>query len=196
MRLFHAIGLAAVVCSGTFGVWVVGCDSGGPGGDASLVSRIVLALQAMEGVGSIFRNVRGARLEGTGTLPIGCVGVGGALAPDILYSNDWSNDANVHGCSGTAWSSPGTMAATHGSISPWDVRNTLIVAGPSFKRGVVSAVPAGNVDIAPTLIHTPTEAVSKPGMGSSAIRTPLGKRMSSGPPPCAGPTPTPCSARL
>jgi hypothetical protein len=34
------------------------------------------------------------------------------------------------------------------------VRNTLIAAGPSFKHGVVSEVPAGNIDVAPTLRHT------------------------------------------
>jgi arylsulfatase A-like enzyme len=125
-----------------------------PGGDSRLIGRIVRVLQELQGVGPIFRNVRGARLEGTGTLPLGCVGVDGALAPDILYSNDWTNETNEYGYPGSAWSGPTSKAATHGSLSPWDVRNSLVAAGPSFKRGLVSAVPAGNVDIAPTLLHT------------------------------------------
>ncbi|MGD9894864.1 MAG: alkaline phosphatase family protein [Dehalococcoidia bacterium] len=125
-----------------------------PGSDSTRIGRIVQVLQELKGVGPIFRNVRGARLEGTGTLPLGCVGVDGALAPDVLYSNDWSNEANEYGHPGSAWSGPTSKAATHGSISPWDVRNSLVAAGPSFKHGLVSAVPAGNVDITPTLLHT------------------------------------------
>ena len=41
--------------------------------------------------------------------------------------------------------------SNHGSASPWELRNTLILAGPSFAEGVVSNVPAGKVDLAPTL---------------------------------------------
>jgi arylsulfatase A-like enzyme len=125
-----------------------------PDGGAARIDRIVAMLQGIEGIGPIFRAARGGRLEGTGVLPLDCVGAGGSLAPEILFSHDWRDDANAHGCQGSAWSDPTSKAATHGSISPWDVRNTLIGAGPSFKRGLVSAVPAGNIDITPTLMHT------------------------------------------
>ena len=33
-----------------------------------------------------------------------------------------------------------------------DVRSTLLAWGPAFKRGVVERVPAGNVDVAPTIL--------------------------------------------
>jgi arylsulfatase A-like enzyme len=33
------------------------------------------------------------------------------------------------------------------------MNNTLIAAGPGFKSGVRSAVPSGNIDIAPTILH-------------------------------------------
>ncbi|HEY4394574.1 MAG TPA: alkaline phosphatase family protein [Polyangia bacterium] len=40
---------------------------------------------------------------------------------------------------------------THGSFGRADVTNTMIAAGPDFKRGFVDGAPAGNADIAPTL---------------------------------------------
>jgi arylsulfatase A-like enzyme len=124
------------------------------GGDVDRAARIVAFLQEREGIGAIFRKPRGDRFDGMGTLPLHDAGIDGDLAPDILFSHDWSNAENQHGCPGLAWSSPTTKAATHGSISPWDVRNSLVAAGPSFKRGVVSDLPAGNIDITPTLLHT------------------------------------------
>jgi arylsulfatase A-like enzyme len=61
------------------------------------------------------------------------------------------NDANEHGYRGAAWAGASEKVATHGCISPWDINNSLVAAGPSFKRGLLSDAPAGNIDIAPTL---------------------------------------------
>jgi predicted AlkP superfamily pyrophosphatase or phosphodiesterase len=122
--------------------------------DAERIARITAYLQAREGIGSILHRANGTPLDGTGALPLDGVGGDGDLAPDILFSHDWRGDANEHGYPGAAWSGRTTNAATHGSISPWDIRNTLVLAGPSFKRGVVSDVPTGNIDIAPTLAQT------------------------------------------
>lgn len=149
-----------------------------PGGDSTLICRIVEVLQGLTGIGPIFRNVRGARLEGTGTLPLGCVGVDGALAPEVLFSNDWNHAENEYGHPGGAWSGPTSKAATHGSLSPWDVRNTLIAAGPSFQHGLVGTVPAGNIDIAPTLVHTLGLAASDDFDGRLLVEALVG-----GPPP-------------
>jgi hypothetical protein len=44
------------------------------------------------------------------------------------------------------------VTSDHGSLSPWTIGNTLLAAGPAFKRGVVSRVPAGNVDVTPTIL--------------------------------------------
>ena len=44
--------------------------------------------------------------------------------------------------------------AGHGSSSPFDIHNTLVAVGPDLKAGVESAVPSGNVDFAPTFLHT------------------------------------------
>lgn len=37
-------------------------------------------------------------------------------------------------------------------MSPWTIRNTFFAWGPHFKRGVEVRVPAGNVDIVPTIL--------------------------------------------
>lgn len=97
--------------------------------------------------------MRGPGLDGTGALPLCAAGVDCDLAPDLLISPVWRDEANEDGYSGTAWSAPTTKAATHGSLSPWDMRNTLVAAGPGLRRGLVSAVPTGNIDIAPTMLH-------------------------------------------
>jgi arylsulfatase A-like enzyme len=42
-------------------------------------------------------------------------------------------------------------ASGHGSMSPWNVRNTFFAWGVDFKRGVSVKVPASNVDLTPTI---------------------------------------------
>jgi hypothetical protein len=39
----------------------------------------------------------------------------------------------------------------HGSFSPVDVHNLLLVSGPDFRKNLRSELPSGNVDLAPTL---------------------------------------------
>ena len=77
---------------------------------------------------------------------------GGALTPDIQFSVHWSAEKNAHGTPGLCAGPGGRLAGTHGSLSPFEVRNTLIIAGPGIRAGV-SEVPAAIVDIAPTLAH-------------------------------------------
>ena len=132
-----------------------------PGGDPGTVTHVVEVLRGLSGVGALFTGARGAPLA-PGTLPLTAIGADGEFAPDIIFSLDWSDEENEHGVPGTCWASPSGSIATHGSLSRWDVHNTLVSAGPSFKRGVVSEVPAGNVDIAPTLLHTLGLAPSAP----------------------------------
>jgi arylsulfatase A-like enzyme len=42
---------------------------------------------------------------------------------------------------------------SHASLSRFDMNNTLVAHGPNFKRGVISDLPSGNVDVAPTILH-------------------------------------------
>jgi arylsulfatase A-like enzyme len=42
---------------------------------------------------------------------------------------------------------------THASLSRFDMHNTLIAAGPNFKRDETNDLPSGNVDLAPTILQ-------------------------------------------
>mgnify|MGYP000100211310 CR=1 FL=1 len=121
--------------------------------DPDRVAVVVACLQALPSIGPIFTG--GDRPLVDGTFALAEVGATGGAAPDVLYSRGWGHEPNEHGYPGTAATvfSGGRYVASHGAISPWDIRNTLIAAGPDFKQGVVSEVPAGNVDIMPTLCH-------------------------------------------
>lgn len=79
--------------------------------------------------------------------------------PDILFTFPWTSDKNAFGVPGTdftdtsgATGSLTTNASGHGSMSPWNVRNTFFAWGVDFKRGVEVKVPASNVDLTPTIL--------------------------------------------
>ena len=76
---------------------------------------------------------------------------------DLLLTFPWTSDPNAFGVPGAdlACVSGGARlyASDHGSMSPWNVRNTCLAWGADFKRGVTAPAPAGNVDLAPTILH-------------------------------------------
>lgn len=122
-----------------------------PGSDPDRVRAIVAVAQRLEAIGPIFTGARGAEVV-EGTLPLEAIDADGEMAPDVVCSWNWTDDANEHGIRGTV-NAPGADAAAHGSISRWEVRNSFLATGPSFKRGLVSDVPVGNVDLTPTVLH-------------------------------------------
>jgi predicted AlkP superfamily pyrophosphatase or phosphodiesterase len=78
---------------------------------------------------------------------------------DIVVTFDWSSQKNAFGVPGTdtTLSSGATgprtgNASGHGSMSPWNVRNTWFAWGADFKDSIVSRVPSSNVDITPTIL--------------------------------------------
>jgi arylsulfatase A-like enzyme len=85
-----------------------------------------------------------------------------ARGPDIVFTFPWSSARNKFGVQGVDYTEAGAFssvtgpltstAGSHGSMSPWNVRNTFIAWGPDFKRGVTVRTPVSNVDLAPTLI--------------------------------------------
>ena len=42
---------------------------------------------------------------------------------------------------------------THATLSKFDMNNTLIAAGPDFRRDMIDQLPSGNIDLAPTILH-------------------------------------------
>jgi len=85
-----------------------------------------------------------------GTLSFATVHWDHERSADILISPMWTDEENEFGYRGTV-RSPGI--AGHGSASPWDIRATFVAAGPAIKRGVVSDIPTGNIDLTPTALR-------------------------------------------
>lgn len=99
---------------------------------------------------------------------------------DIVVTFPWSGKPNAYGVPGTATTSAGGTSptgprtgngSTHGSFSPYDVRNTFLGWGVDFKDGVESLVPAGNIDVAPTLLAL--EGLSTRGTEGRVLREAL-----------------------
>ncbi len=120
-------------------------------GGSERIEAIVRLLQSTEWIGPVFtRAASGGDLGSVpGTASFASVGWAHPRSADILTSANWSNDANAFGYPGSV-SEPGV--AGHGSSSPWDIHATFIATGPAIKRGVVSEVPSGNIDLTPTAL--------------------------------------------
>lgn len=114
-----------------------------------VIRRLVDFLQQSDFTGVIF-----SRLRIEGTFPLEAVRYADTnSAPDVMISLRWSADRNEHGAPGLIWSVEGTRnKGTHASLSRFDMNNTLVAAGPDFKKGLVSDVPSGNIDVAPTVL--------------------------------------------
>jgi arylsulfatase A-like enzyme len=120
------------------------------GGSAFVYSpdpEAVLAIRQLDYVGPMF-----TRTGSQQTLPLSLVGLGGPRAPDIVFSLAWDG-AEIDGVAGSAVGTPGKLLVDHGTISPYDLHNTLVAQGPDFRVGWRNPAPVGNIDIAPTLKH-------------------------------------------
>jgi arylsulfatase A-like enzyme len=109
-------------------------------------SSAIAALRSLDYIGPVF-----ARSGDAQTLPLDLVGLDGPRAPDVVASLAWSAEV-ADGLPGTAPSTP-RLVVNHGTISPYELRNTLVAAGPDFRSGWRDPAPVGNIDIAPTLTH-------------------------------------------
>jgi arylsulfatase A-like enzyme len=124
------------------------------GHEKKTINSIVECLQAEESVGPIF-TARGRK----GTFALDEARIDSSNAPDIVFSFRWTTNRNAYGAPGTviaeSQNSNGPSASqrgTHASLSPFDMHNTLVAAGPDFRQGFVDEIPSGNVDVAPTII--------------------------------------------
>lgn len=145
--------------------------------DPSRVAAIVAALQQRPEVGAIFtRPASAGSLQGAvpGTLSFNAARWNHARSADILVSGNWTHAANDAGFAGTT--TQGGVAG-HGTSSLYDIHNTLIAAGPDFREHARSAVPASNVDIAPTLL-----ALLGVPVPATMTGRPLVEALKSGPP--------------
>ncbi len=98
-----------------------------------------------------------AGLPGTLPLSLAWNGLVGPRAPDLRFRRPGrtprtDRNPRLHR-RGAARAAHGGRLATHGSASPYDLRNSLFAWGPRYKRRLRSEVPAGIVDVAPTVRH-------------------------------------------
>ena len=130
------------------------------GRDRERIARIARFVQSRDWGGVLFTagleagDPRGAA---AGTFSLDVIhAANGERGPDLLVTFPWTSGTNAFGVPGTdlACVSGGAtlFASDHGGMSPWNVRNTLLAWGPDFKRGATVRAPAGNVDVASTIL--------------------------------------------
>jgi arylsulfatase A-like enzyme len=117
--------------------------------DEPTIRRLIEFLQSSDFAGVVFSSI-----SAEGTFALSQVRLDAKQgAPDILVSLHWSGDRNDWGATGMVAAIEGKRGrGTHASLSRFDLHNTLIASGPDFKRGFVSEIPSGNVDLAPTIL--------------------------------------------
>lgn len=125
-----------------------------PSHDAALIQQIVAILQRREEYGAIFVDSRYGTIPGTFAMKDANLENSTRRnngQPDIVVSFNWDENAVVQGKPGIEFESAGGQRGMHGSFGITDVHNTLIAAGPSFRKNTVVSGPSGNVDVAPTV---------------------------------------------
>jgi arylsulfatase A-like enzyme len=75
-------------------------------------------------------------------------------APLIAVSPAWSEAPNEFGVPGTvaAMTEHAALRSTHGAASPYELHAIAVFNGPDFRQGTTSEIPAGAIDIAPTVL--------------------------------------------
>jgi arylsulfatase A-like enzyme len=120
------------------------------GHKASAVESVVHCLQAEPFCGVVF-----TQTTVEGAFRLRDVRLNSSAAPDIVLSLRWKPDKSTNGTPGLICSDYGQYGpgqGMHGSLSPFDMHNTCVAAGPDFRQGLLDDVPSGNIDIAPTIL--------------------------------------------
>jgi arylsulfatase A-like enzyme len=118
--------------------------------EKAVIQKLVEFLQKSEFAGVLFTK---QTLEGTFSLTQGQID--SVDAPDVAMSFHWRDEPNEYGVRGLIdadWQR-GAGKGTHATLSRYDMHNTLVAAGPDFRRGWTDDIPSGNVDLAPTALQ-------------------------------------------
>jgi arylsulfatase A-like enzyme len=120
------------------------------GHDGTVTRRLVEFLQQSDFAGVIFTK------QGLpGTFHLNDAKIDNPHAPDVVMAfrcNDSKNQFGTPGMIDADWQREAGKG-THATLSRSDMHNTLIAAGPGFRRGQTDDLPTGNVDLAPTILH-------------------------------------------
>ena len=122
------------------------------GHDAARTARLARFVQAQDWGGVVF-----SAQTVDGAFPLELINVANRdRGPDLLFTFPWTSRRSAFGVPGTdlanvsAGGSP--YVSDHGSMSPWNVRNTFLAWGAGVKKGITARAPAGNVDVTPTVL--------------------------------------------
>jgi predicted AlkP superfamily pyrophosphatase or phosphodiesterase len=122
------------------------------GHDRERIARLTRFVQSRDWGGVLFT---AEPMEGAFPLELIQVANRGR-SPDVLFTFPWTSRTNAFGVRGTDLANVSLggapYASDHGSMSPWNVRSTFLAWGAGFKKGVTVSVPAGNVDVTPTVL--------------------------------------------
>jgi predicted AlkP superfamily pyrophosphatase or phosphodiesterase len=120
--------------------------------DPGRVARLARFIQSQEWGGVVFS---AGRVDGA--FPLELINVANRdRGPDLLFTFPWTSRRSAFGVPGAdlaavpAGGAP--YASDHGSMSPWNVRNTFLAWGAGVKRGIIAPAPAGNADVTPTVL--------------------------------------------
>ena len=118
------------------------------GHDATVMRRLVEFLQQSDFAGVIF-----TKQGSPGTFHLNDAKIDNPHAPDVVMAFRWNDSKNQFGARGVIdadWQRE-AGEGTHATLSRFDMHNTLVAAGPDFRRGQADDLPTGNVDLAPTI---------------------------------------------
>jgi arylsulfatase A-like enzyme len=142
--------------------------------DAPVTRRLVEFLQQSDFAGVIFTK---EAMEGTFALGQGTID--SPHSPDVVMAFRWNEKKNQFGVPGMIdadWQR-GAGKGTHATLSRFDMHNTLIAAGPDFRRGYVDGLPSGNVDLASTILRilriTPPQRLDGRILSEAMVKTDL-----------------------
>ncbi|MFI5335712.1 MAG: hypothetical protein ACHQ5A_02950, partial [Opitutales bacterium] len=137
-------GEVLVVSSGGSCLFYVG------GHDTAVIGSLTSFLQKQDWTGVVF-----SRLPAEGAFPLAAAHIDAPEAPDLVVSLRWTVGRSANGTPGLQTSDlapASTKLGNHASLSPYDMHNTLVAAGPDFRHGVTDTLPTANTDVAPTIL--------------------------------------------
>jgi arylsulfatase A-like enzyme len=133
--------IISVNVGGSTGLYVIGHDQ-------TVIARLVELLRASDFAGVIF-----TRDALPGTFPLSVPHLDSPGAADIVFSYRWNPGVNSVGVPGLIVAEGRAGAGTHGTLSKFDIHNTLVAGGPDIRAGYRNELPTGNIDVAPTILH-------------------------------------------
>jgi arylsulfatase A-like enzyme len=120
------------------------------GHDAAVRAKLVACLQQQDWAGVVF-----AREPAKGAFPLAEAHIDAPEAPDFVLALRWTRGRSANGTPGLIacdLAASSTKAGNHATLSAYDMHNTLVAAGPDFRRGVMTTLPSANTDVAPTVL--------------------------------------------